>query len=260
MTPRERMKAVMHFKKPDVLPWSEFFQEETVNKWFTQGLKADEVAKYSYTFYDGRLLLAILSSFTFDLHSYFGCIDLFSACPVPIDVGPIPRFKERMLYENEKYQDYVLWTGAHARRRKAQMYSMSMYTEFPVKDMKSWEEYKVRLNPHDPRRYPKDWEKDAYIEVFDNFRSGPTVLSCSGFYAFGAALMGIVNFNLAFYKDPELIRNMIEHWKYFLIESFRDAVETLKGRIDMVYWMEDMADKHGPTISPKTCNEFLLDL
>jgi len=70
--------------------------------------------------------------------------------------------------------------------------------------------------------------------------------------------MGIPNFNLAFYKDPELIQDMISHWEYFTIESTREAVETLRDRIDMIFWWEDMAERHGPNISPKLYREFLL--
>lgn len=258
MTPRERVKAAMHFRKPDMLPWSESFHDEAVNEWFSQGLSAKEVAKYGFTFSDGRLLIGLLSFIRFDLHSYFDCLDLFSGCPVPVDVGPIPRFKERATYEDAQYLDYVLWSGARARRRKARMYSMPMFTDFPVKDKKTWEEYRQRLNPKDPRRYPKDWEKDSYIDLFEDFQRQPTVLSFNGFYGFGAQLMGIVNFNLAFHTDPELIHSMVQYWEYFTIETIRDAVETLKGRIDLVFWWEDMADKHGPNISPKFCREFLL--
>ena len=35
-------------------------------------------------------------------------------------------------------------------------------------------------------------------------------------------------------------------------------METLKDRIDLVFWWEDMADKHGPNISPRLYREFLL--
>ncbi len=70
--------------------------------------------------------------------------------------------------------------------------------------------------------------------------------------------MGIPNFNLAFYKDPELIEDMFSHWEYFTIESAREAVETFKDRIDLVFWWEDMAEKHGHNISPKLYKEFLL--
>jgi uroporphyrinogen decarboxylase len=51
---------------------------------------------------------------------------------------------------------------------------------------------------------------------------------------------------------------MIEHWEYFIIETIRDAVETLKDRICMIYWWEDMAEKHGPCISPKIFKELFL--
>jgi uroporphyrinogen decarboxylase len=80
----------------------------------------------------------------------------------------------------------------------------------------------------------------------------------TGFYGFGAELMGIQDFNLSFYKDPELIRDMVSHWEYFTIESIREAVETLQDRIDLIFWWEDMASKHGPNISPKLYTEFLL--
>jgi uroporphyrinogen decarboxylase len=124
--------------------------------------------------------------------------------------------------------------------------------------MKSWEQYKVRLNPEDPRRYPKDWETEGYLQILEEYQKGPTMLTLTGFYGFGAELMGIVNFNLAFYKDQELIKDMLVYWEYFTINSIRKAVETLKDKIDMVFWWEDMAEKHGPNISPKIYKDFLL--
>jgi uroporphyrinogen decarboxylase len=70
--------------------------------------------------------------------------------------------------------------------------------------------------------------------------------------------MGIVNFNLMFYKDPELIRDMAEYWEYFTIETMRDAVEAMKDTIDAIWWWEDFAEKHGPLISPRLFRDFLL--
>ncbi len=51
---------------------------------------------------------------------------------------------------------------------------------------------------------------------------------------------------------------MAEYWEFFTIETVKDAVETLKDRIDIVCWWEDMAERHGPCISPKLYREFLL--
>lgn len=259
MTPRERIKAVIHFKKPDILPWIENFYDETIIKWFREGLHADEITVIEWVISarDGLLLLNWPAVLGFDPYSYFGCQNLFG-CYVPIDVGPIPRFKRKVLRENERYIELITETGAIAKRFKSAQYtwySMPMFVSFPVKDRKTWEEYKGRLNPEDPRRYPKDWHKDDYIEVFENYQAGNTILTFTGFYGFGAQLMGIENFNVLYYKDRELLEDMAEHWEYFTIETIRDAVETLKDRIDMVYWWEDMAEKHGPCISPKIFKE-----
>ena len=135
---------------------------------------------------------------------------------------------------------------------------MPMFLSFPVKNRKDWEEYKSRLDPYDRRRYPKDWDKDTYIETYKDYQNGGTILYVSGFYGFGAQLMGIPTFVSMFYKDPELIVDMLKHWEFFTIETVRDAVETLKGNLDIVFWWEDMAEKHGPCISPRLYEKFLL--
>ncbi len=262
MTPRERIKAVINFRKPDVLPWIENFYDETVVKWFREGLPADQITVIEWVISarDGLLLLNWPAVLGFDPYSHFGCQNLFG-CYVPIDVGPIPRFKRMILREDERYVDVMTETGVVARRLKSAKYtwySMPMFVSFPVRDKKTWEEYKQRLNPDDPRRYPKDWHKDDYIEVFESYQAGNTVLTFTGFYGFGAQLMGIENFNVLYYKDRELMEDMVEHWEYFTIETIRDAVETLKDRIDMIYWWEDMAEKHGPCISPKIFKEVFL--
>ncbi len=261
MTPRERIKAVIRFKKPDILPWVENFYVETIVKWFKQGLPVDEVTLIEWEMGgDGTCLFNWPKIKEFDLNSYFGC-QSFKSCVVPVDSGPIPRFKLRVLRENDRYTEFLTKTGAIARRfRKAEhvWYSMPMFIEFPVKDGRSWEVYKKRLNPKDPRRYPKDWEKDAYLEFFESYHGGNTLLRFNGFYGFGAQLMGIPTFNVMFYKDPELMHDMVEFWENFTIATVRDAVETLKDRIDMVFWWEDLAEKHGPCISPKLYREFFL--
>ena len=260
MTQRERIKAVIHFKKPDVLPWIENFYEETLVRWFREGLPADKVTTIEWEMSRRGLLLNWPRVMGFDPYSYFGCYSFFG-CAVPLDGGPIPRFKQRIIRENGRYAELLAETGAVLRRfKKAEYtwYSMPMFVDFPVKDRESWEEYKKRLNPKDPRRYPKDWSKDDYVEVFENYRAGNTILTFNGFYGFGAQIMGIPTFNVMFYKDPELMHDMAEYWEYFTIETIRDAVDTLKDQIDLVYWWEDMAEKHGPCVSPKLYKEFFL--
>lgn len=261
MTPRERFNSVIHFRKPDMLPWVESFFDEALLIWFREGLPADELTVIEYEMSRGGTLLVNWPAVKgFNPYPYFGCQSMFS-CMIPVDVGPIPRFKLRVLREDERYKELLTETGATIRRvKKAEhlWYSMPMFVDFPVKDRESWEAYKRRLDPKDPRRYPKDWEREAYMGVFDGHQEGNTLLRFNGFYGFGAEIMGIPSFTVMFYKDPDLMHEMAEYWEYFVIETIRDAVETLKDRIDMIFWWEDMAEKHGPCISPRIYREFLL--
>ena len=261
MTPRENMKAVLNHRKPEVLPWIESFYEETVVNWFRQGLPPEKVIVIEWEMgRNGTNLYNWPAVKGFNAYPYFGCND-FYGCVVPVDIGPLPRYKQMVLSEDERYITIRTETGATAKRIKGAdrvWYSMPMFTDFPVKDRKTWEEYKIRLNPEDPRRYPKDWNKDDYITIFENYERGTTMMRFNGFYGFGAELMGIVPFNTALYKDPQLIQDMASHWEYYITESIRDAVETLKSRIDLVFWWEDMAEKHGPLMSPKLFRQYCL--
>jgi uroporphyrinogen decarboxylase len=260
ITPRERIRNAMDFKQLDAIPWAEEFYVETVNNFFSEGLPAQQVNVVDWEL-DGKGLNwpKLLG---FDVNSYFGCMNL-SGYILPIDFGPIPRFKQRKIGEDSRYEDFIMQNGAHARRfkkgaRENLWYNMPQFQSFPVSERNSWDGYKGRLNPEDPRRYPKDWDREGYLEAIDQYEDGPTALEIPGFYGFGAELMGISGFVLAFHKNPDLIEDMASYWEYHVIESSREAVETLKDRIDFVWWWEDLAERHGPNISPRLYKEFLL--
>ncbi|MEM2122324.1 MAG: uroporphyrinogen decarboxylase family protein [Candidatus Bathyarchaeia archaeon] len=259
MTPRERVRNTIHFRKVDIIPWYESYYVDTVIRWLSEGLPAHRIVETEWRLRHSRTFLNWPEFKGFNLYSFFGTINLRGLI-VPVDGGPIPRFKLRKIGESERYQEYLMESGAIARKLKGEhsWYSMPQFVEFPVKDMESWRRYKERLNPEDPRRYPMDWDKEAYLDLFEEYQEGSTMLYITGFYGFGAELMGIPQFNLAFYKDPELIHDMASHWEYFNIERIRDAVEALKDRIDLVFWWEDLATRHGPNISPRLYREFLL--
>lgn len=48
--------------------------------------------------------------------------------------------------------------------------------------------------------------------------------------------MGIPTFNPMFYKDPDLIHDMIEYWDFFTVETIHTAVKVLNDGIEVVYW------------------------
>lgn len=260
-TPRERFNATIHFRRTDRLPWIEIVYDETILQWLKQGLPPEQVTMIEWEM--GRGGTNLINAATvkgFNPYRYLGCQQLNGSL-LQVDVGPIPRYKQRLLTETDRHLEFLTETGAKARRSKTGQYawySMPMFVDFPVKDRETWYEYRKRLDPEDPRRYPKDWNPEAYACAFEAYQDGNTMLTFNGFYGFGAELMGIPTFNLMFYKDPELMHDMIEYWEYFTVETIRAAVETLKNRIDVVYWWEDMADRHGPCVSPKIFKQFFL--
>jgi len=260
MTPRERYRETINFRQPDEIPWIDHFETEGIVRWIKEGLPIDRIiAIGSEVSCGGALLGSGLSMSGFDLSSYFGSIPMVGHF-LPIDIGPIPRFKEGTVREDEKYVDTITEIGSITRRRRGSLtYSMPMFVDHPVKDRESWEEYKRRLNPLDPRRYPKDWHKDSYLRYCEEYQKGPIQVAVTGLYGFGMQLMGIERFNVAFYRDPELVEDMANYWEFFTVEALRDAVTTLRDGIDQVFWWEDMASRHGPNISPRLYKRYLLN-
>lgn len=260
-TPRDRFKAAVHFRKSDAMAWMETFWDENILQWLEQGLPAQRLAELEWEMARGGTMLGNgVTLKGFNPNSYFGCLRLMGHI-LPVDIGPIPRYKLQLLNETDRYLEFLTETGAKARRSKTGEYSwynMPMFIDFPVKDRETWYEYRKRLDPNDPRRYPKDWDAEAYARAFETYQDGPTMVRFNGFYGFGAQLMGIPTFNVMFYKDPELMHDMIEYWEYYVVETIKPAVEALKDRIDVAFWWEDMADRHGPCVSPKIYREFFL--
>jgi len=232
--------------------------DETTLRWITEGLPVQQVVRSRYDLlYGGALLIVQPRPYTFDVSRYFGFDPILDPDrDVMIDLGPLPRYTYRIL---EQDRDKVLCRDALGEKMQYRNinYSMPHFADFPVKSMKDWEEYKKRLNPADPRRYPKDYTSEQYMEMFEN-STLPTSMCVTGFYALGRALMGTAAVIPAFYKDPELIHDMMKTHADFLIEAFKDVVEGLKSRIDWIFWHEDLCCGTGPNISPKLFKEFIL--
>jgi uroporphyrinogen decarboxylase len=259
MTPRERFKRIMNFEKPDRLLWMEDQIDTTIMRWVHEGLPLDQVMQ---TYYDiagnGSLYIVFPMPYTFDASRYFGFLPVTPTgrTTVTLDLGPLPRYACKVVRETG---DKVLCGDSFGGKFEYSKidYTMPHFQEFPVRNSKDWEEYKKRLNPSDPRRYPKDYTREQYIEAFEE-STIPTQLLVTGFYGFGRGLMGTAAFIPAFHIDPELVRDMMDTYANFLLEVLREVVETLKSRIDWVMWWEDLACGIGPNISPKLFREFIL--
>ncbi|RLF13655.1 MAG: hypothetical protein DRJ66_07445 [Thermoprotei archaeon] len=229
MNYRERFQAWMHYKDVDRAPFYEWlgYWSETVNRWRAEGLSPGV-----------------------DIFEYFG-FDKREG--IPIDLGPIPRFVRRTIEENERYEIFIDWSGIKMKRLKCST-SMPQFIEFPVKNRYDWELMKERFDPNDIRRLPLTWSD----ELFDYYAKTENVvyLSLTGFFGYARNLMGLERLLIAFFKEPDLVADIMDFWSKFLLRILEIVLSKVKP--DYVTIWEDMCYKSGPLISPRLFEEFML--
>jgi uroporphyrinogen decarboxylase len=173
----------------------------------------------------------------------------------------IPPFKEEVLREDEEYVVARNKKGIVSRGLKTGMaggtrMSMDEYIEFPVKTPEDFPDIKRRMVAALPERLPKDLDASA---AKWRTRDYPLCLgrNCAarGFYWRARELMGTENLSLAWYDQPELMREMMEFFADFLIEVSRPVLEKI--RVDYFVFNEDMSMKGGPLLGPDTFREFI---
>jgi len=144
----------------------------------------------------------------------------------------IPSYDPRFLDEDEHTITLTNEGGQKARVFKDDPQKMPMYLDHPVKDRASWEEYKKRLDPNTPERWPSDW--NAYVEKM-NGRDEPTLLHVGGFFGFLREWTGLERLLLMFYDDPNLIEDMMEQICYLETECIRRTLKDI--RVDgAMFW------------------------
>jgi len=249
----------MNFKNPDCLIWIEDQIDATTLRWVHEGLPIDQVLQVSHDLMlNSAQVITFPQPYTLDASAYFGFLPAATAnkTTITLDLGPLPRHTLTRISESKNTilcRDPLGGTIEYSRND----YSMPRFVDFPVKNMRDWQEYKKRFDPSDPRRYPKDYTREEYVKLFEESPI-PTSMVLTGFYAFGRAMMGTAGFTPAFYTNPELVRDLMETWADFLVQVLTEIVQTLKSRIDWIFWWEDLAYGKGPNISPKVFKEFIL--
>jgi uroporphyrinogen decarboxylase len=256
MNDKERFYRVTHFMDADRAPNTEIgFASLAVDRWHNEGLSRDILPSLEDSGVPKTqrpVELDLLRPEKFGLNDYFG-FDRYMRYRIPVNAGaPVPSF-HKILEDDGKWQLFIDEWGIRRRALK-NSYSMDEYLEHPVKTRKDWEEYKKRLNPDSPERFPALWRE--FVVDYKNRDYPLSVFRIVGFLHFPRYLMGFENLMMAYYDQPDLIMDMLDYWCEFNISLAKKVFKDVKA--DWVTIGEDMAYKGRSMISPEMFRKFML--
>ncbi len=247
LTERERFLQTLFFGKPDRIPLSPGGpRESTLEAWHTQGLPED-VHWYDYL----MTLLGIKRQLTLPR----------------VDPGVsfimIPTFEEKVLEHRNGHYIVQDWMGAiteisdefdYTYIRSAKDFVTRKWHEFPVKTRADWEEkIKWRYDPHDPERFPADFEARC-VALRD--RDYMLHLTFSGPFWQLREWCGFEGLCFLMVEQPEFVEEMAEFWVNFVLETLEPILRLAPP--DHIRFNEDMAYKMHSMISPKMVRRFIM--
>lgn len=243
MTHLERFLAVMEYGSFDRVPnWEAGAWPQTRQRWRDEGAP---VEKFQWQWFPGEAALGM------DPREF-----------VEFDGKLLPSFTPEVLEEDERTQVIRDRSGRVRRALKAgavggTRMSMDQFLRFAVTGPDDWADVKRRLDPTDPRRYEPNWS--TYRPAGWKARQHPLIFAPNtmtpGFFWTARELMGTEGLAYAWYDQPSLMHDMMEHIAHFLIEAARPVLEATT--IDYICLAEDLAMKTGPLLSPATFREFI---
>jgi len=169
--------------------------------------------------------------------------------------GIFPEFEPAVLEETD---DYIISRDGRGivTRNRRDYGSMPEFLDYPVKTPEDWERLKAeRLRIDEPGRLPQDW--DAFRAKIAQTGEAVQV----GWFPYGVFgtprdLMGAEELLIAFYTEPEMIRDMMEHLTSLWIALWEQVAAQVQ--IDHIHIWEDMSGRQGSLISPAMVREFMM--
>ncbi len=262
ISPKERFLDICHFKRPgdlSMLTSINVFWEQTLEKWVEQGAPKEIInpgfrREYFQFEHIRRLAETNSGAIGEGREEVPPKIDLGHGITARVGSGPlIPAHEPRIISENESTVTLINAAGQTVKYIKDSLDRMPTFLDWPVKDRASWNEYKKRLDPNTPERWPADW--NAYVQKM-NGKSEPLSLQVGSFYGYLREWVGSERILYMFYDDPGLIEDMMEQMLYLETEVIKRVLKDIK--IQQATFWEDMCYKAGPLISPAMVRKFMM--
>jgi uroporphyrinogen decarboxylase len=183
----------------------------------------------------------------------FGYDDSF-AMP-DLRAGIHPPFEHTVVKETADFVVYRDGRGITMRQRRDRG-SIPEFLDYPVKSREDWERLKAeRLRADTAGRVAQDWP--AFRRRLQ--ASGEAVrVGVFPFGVFGTVrdLLGVEAALLAFYDDPDMVRDMMEHLTTLWIALWEQVAAEVP--IAHIHIWEDMSGRQGSLISPAMVREFMM--
>lgn len=256
LTIRERFLAVMRFEL-DVRPpmWEFGYWAAAVRRWYQEGLERNQ--GLSSQIPGGKGVGGSFPKKDLPADDVDVAVELEEPMlKIPVETWIFPRFQEKIIEIQDDGSKILIDEMGIKKRIGRDDDSIPEYQAWPIKNKEDWEEFKyMRLNPKTPGRYP---ENISFLIDEYKQRSYPLTMGTSpvGFFGSLRYLMGEVNLFMAYYDQPDLIRNIIDYLVDFWIDLFAPILE--KVTLDCFHMWEDMCYKTGSLISPLFFREFML--
>ena len=235
MKERERWVATMHFRPVDHVPDQEFgYWDEVFPIWHEQGLP-------KYVTDNDRA------------DAFFGFETVEWA---PERRGLIPPFEAKVISEDDRCRTVMGSDGVTSVVYKDGASTIPHYLKFPIENRSDWEEYKKRLDPSTPGRFPGD---DKWQEYEDRISRStkPRAIYVASLFGKIRDLMGFENVSYAVMDDPELIQEMMENLTMIALAHLdRPLARGIK--FDVAAMWEDMCFNHGPILPPRYFAEWMV--
>jgi hypothetical protein len=169
---------------------------------------------------------------------------------VNVFTGFMTSRKEEMIEETE---EYVIKRDSYGRTIKLikGKATIALPLDYPVKDMDSWLAVKEGYR-FSPERFAPGWEEEAR-RAREN--GALIVVHIPGGFDEPRQLMGEENLCLAYYGQPELVKDMLTtmgETAYKVLDRVSSRV-----KVDLLSVHEDLAGKSGSLIGPRQIDEFV---
>jgi uroporphyrinogen decarboxylase len=265
ITPRERFLQICNFeRKGDIYIWGVDSWNEAINRWVREGMPVKNIN-------NKKELNMHLLGYQHQNESIKpnAAIQGMGRNSNPPWVPPlVPLYEPKILEEEEEHIVKVDYDGAIVRINKSDPEMMPQYLEYPVKDKKSWDEYKKRLDPYSSERWFDGWDimtEDKLQFPIREHQKGksyeerdfPLGMMALSLFGMPRNYMGLENISFALFDNLSLVEEMIDWQAYFSYEMLKKVFSS-GVKLDWVWLWEDMCYNKGSLVSPAFVKKYMV--